>query len=518
MSMFSSIRSALGSRRNSADDPPVRTINGYKILKTLGTGLTAKVKLGEDTDGNLYALKCMHKDCINDNQMIRLEIELEAMESVKGHENVVTMVSVDRNAKYPKKRGGTRDIILLVLELANGGELFDYLMYTGGFDENVAKTYTHQLISALKYCHDLDVFHRDIKPENILLSGDFKIQVADFGLSSIQGDSDSAGVCSTCCGTREYMSPEVIEDIGGVYDPRAADIWSLGVVIFIMIAGTPPFSTATPTDWWYRAISAGKMKRFWAAHTREGACPNFPKGAMKFLTKIFKTDPTERASLEQLLADPWLQDGIIGEDDLGNEMKRKLECVEQAKAKELQAAKKKKAAAKKQTSKESKNGIFSRKHRAGGEMSTPPVINGSGLFYNFLSMEDPAQILAHLTDTVIDLGVTEDDLKANVEEWKLKATFRPEGKTPLTLVANVYACPHEDDGSSEPLYMLTFEKRKGDPVFFFNIVNAQIAVAESMAELFLKDDVQEDDDQENCAGEGDVKQNDASENGAEEDP
>jgi carbon catabolite-derepressing protein kinase len=98
---------------------------------------------------------------------------------------------------------------VLVLELAEGGELFDYLMYSGYFDDRIARSYFRQLMLALEACHALNIFHRDIKPENILLNSHFQLKLADFGLSNYT--SQPHALMKTSCGTVTYMPPELVQ-------------------------------------------------------------------------------------------------------------------------------------------------------------------------------------------------------------------------------------------------------------------------------------------------------------------
>ena len=120
---------------------------------------------------------------------------------------------------------------MLVLELAEGGELFDYLMYSGHFDDRIARSYFRQLVLALEACHALNVFHRDLKPENILLGSNFQLKLSDFGLSSYTASPDA--LLQTSCGSVTYMAPEVVSK--QLYHGAATDVWSAACVLFIML-------------------------------------------------------------------------------------------------------------------------------------------------------------------------------------------------------------------------------------------------------------------------------------------
>ncbi|CAM9642585.1 unnamed protein product [Laminaria digitata] len=205
------------------------------------------------------------------------------------------------------------------------------MMYTGAFPEIIARTYFLQMLSALEMCNSTGIAHRDIKPENILLDSNFQLRMADFGLSSIMEDEN--GVCYTECGTRSYMAPEVLAK--RPYDGALADLWSAGVVLFIMLAGNPPFQTAISTDWWFRAVSSGRHDRFWAAHLR--GCPDFPPLAQDFLNRIFVADPARRATLDELKSHPWLAGDTLPPRALREELLQRKRRVDDRKDAERQA-------------------------------------------------------------------------------------------------------------------------------------------------------------------------------------
>ena len=149
----------------------------------------------------------------------------------------------------------------MVFRSSSRPEAADFLMYTGGFDVQVAASYFNQLLGALATAHSLGISHRDIKPENILLDAEFQLKLADFGLAAIDHDER---LHMTECGTRSYMAPEILAH--RAYAGAKADVWSSGVVCSSCLLETASFQQATIDDWWYKAISAGNYDRFWRAH------------------------------------------------------------------------------------------------------------------------------------------------------------------------------------------------------------------------------------------------------------
>ncbi|CAM9347030.1 unnamed protein product [Pylaiella littoralis] len=316
---------------NSANEGSGRRLGNYQLHRTLGKGMSGKVKLGVDVrTGETVAVKIMYKDNMSARAAQQLRREITSMKALN-HPNVLQLKDVHESLTYVKKNGLEKEVVILVLELAVGGELFDFMMYTGAFPEVIARTYFRQMLSALEICHSSGIAHRDIKPENILLDNNFQLRMADFGLSSIMEDEN--GVCYTECGTRSYMAPEVLAK--QPYDGAQADLWSAGVVLFIMLAGNPPFQMAVSTDWWFRAVSSGRHDRFWAAHLR--GCPDFPPLAQAFLNRIFVADPTQRATLEALKSHEWLAGEVLPANALYEELLQRKRRVDDRKDAERQA-------------------------------------------------------------------------------------------------------------------------------------------------------------------------------------
>lgn len=206
----------------------VRRLGEYELLEKLGSGLQGKVYKARGSDGKLYALKLIDQDSVRASAKVftNLQREIAAMERVAGHAHVIGVHRVEYDVMKPRKKrpAAYRRCIMIVMELATNGELFDYLMLAK-FPEGIARAYMAQLLEvraaaaasavvrvlaesaaaaalsqALHHCHSKDVVHRDIKPENLLLDGDFQLRVADWGLSAVLEDVDSAAL-RTQCGT-----------------------------------------------------------------------------------------------------------------------------------------------------------------------------------------------------------------------------------------------------------------------------------------------------------------------------
>jgi serine/threonine protein kinase len=307
----------------------------FAVGPVMGTGMQATVRRGKDahTDSDV-ALRIVNRRELTPSKLSKMEREINIMKIVN-HPNVIGLKYVEMDMEWPSSDGPAKRVALMVLEIADNGELFDFLMHSGPFSDSIARAYMRQLLSALAACHSNLIFHRDIKPENILIDSKFQLKLADFGLSTIQESEDS--LLQTDCGTRSYMSPEVVGSTQ--YRGEDADIWSAAVVMFIMLCGNPPFQVAAKSDWWFNAISLNRHDRFWAAHLRSAPhmATNLP--AQSFLNKVFVKNPDERYKLSDMLADAWMTSGTeYTPEQLTAEMSHKKLAVIQGKEREAREA------------------------------------------------------------------------------------------------------------------------------------------------------------------------------------
>ncbi|KAF2296897.1 hypothetical protein GH714_011667 [Hevea brasiliensis] len=190
----------------------------------------------------------------------------------------------------------TKSKIYFVMEYCKGGELFNKVA-KGKLKEDVACKYFQQLINAVDFCHSRGVYHRDIKPENLLLDENENLKISDFGLSALAESKHQDGLLHTTCGTPAYVAPEVINRKG--YDGAKADIWSCGVVLFVLLAGYLPFHDSNLMEM-YRKIGKAEFK-----------CPNwFPQEARRLLFKMLDPSPTTRISMDKIKESSWYRKGL----------------------------------------------------------------------------------------------------------------------------------------------------------------------------------------------------------------
>ena len=152
------------------------------MQRTLGSGASCKVKLGLDTSTNRsVAIKVMNGD-MDEGEKKLIMTEVEALQGLK-HANIINQIEIGHDT-YVKASGKSREVDYIVLELAGGGELFDFIAISGRFEEPTARFYFKQFMEGLAFCHDKGIAHRDLKPENLLLDSNFTLKIADFGFAA----------------------------------------------------------------------------------------------------------------------------------------------------------------------------------------------------------------------------------------------------------------------------------------------------------------------------------------------
>ncbi|KAA0151558.1 hypothetical protein FNF27_06151 [Cafeteria roenbergensis] len=264
-----------------------KRVGRYTLRQTLGEGTFGRVKyaINEETSTEV-AIKILDKHKIQQQNMgAQIKKEISIMKMVR-HPNVVKLHEVL----------ASRTKIFIVLELVTGGELFDKIVAAQRFDNTTARFYFRQLIEGVRYCHSKGIAHRDLKPENLLLDAHGDLKISDFGLSALYtGEGDDVSrttLLHTTCGTPNYVAPEVLNDKG--YDGRAADVWSCGVILYVLLAGFLPFD---------EPHMSALFKKIQKA---EFDFPAFIKGdARDLVNRILVPDPTKRVTVDDIMAHPW---------------------------------------------------------------------------------------------------------------------------------------------------------------------------------------------------------------------
>ncbi|XP_008782631.2 CBL-interacting protein kinase 18-like [Phoenix dactylifera] len=259
----------------------------YEFGRLLGQGTFAKVYYARNIrTSQSVAIKVIDKEKVMKVGLIdQIKREISVMRLVR-HPNVVQLYEVM----------ATKSKIYFVMEYVKGGELFNKVS-KGKLKEDVARKYFQQLISAVDFCHSRGVYHRDLKPENLLLDDNGDLKVSDFGLSALAESKRQDGLLHTTCGTPAYVAPEVINRKG--YDGSKSDIWSCGVILFVLMAGYLPFHDPNLMEM-YRKIGKAEFK-----------FPNwFPSDVRRLLLRILDPNPSTRISIAKIMENPWFRKGL----------------------------------------------------------------------------------------------------------------------------------------------------------------------------------------------------------------
>ncbi|PIA24715.1 hypothetical protein AQUCO_73100003v1 [Aquilegia coerulea] len=266
---------------------PSLLLGRYEIGKLLGHGTFAKVYHARNIKtGESVAIKVLDKEKILKGGLIgHIKREISILRRVR-HPNIVQLFEVM----------ATKAKIYFVMEYVRGGELFNKVA-KGRLKEEAARKYFQQMISAVGFCHARGVYHRDLKPENLLLDENGDLKVSDFGLSAVSDQIRQDGLFHTFCGTPAYVAPEVLGRKG--YDAAKVDIWSCGVILFVLMAGYLPFQDQNIMVM-YKKIYKGEFR-----------CPKwFSPDLSRLLTRLLDTNPITRITIPEIMENRWFKKGF----------------------------------------------------------------------------------------------------------------------------------------------------------------------------------------------------------------
>lgn len=349
-------------------------IGKYLLGEQIGEGATSKVYLGKDQkSGKTCALKILKVD--EKFNVQNLQKEIKVLKTLK-HTHVNGLIDCFENVIYPDivKKGTTT---VMVLELSSRGELYDYIHATGAFEPDLARWCFKGMMEGLKYCHDQNVVHRDLKPENVLLDNDYVVKLVDFGFARFF--DDNKGLMTTRLGTPGYVAPEILK---AKKYTKSVDIFTMGVILFSLYSGFPPFREQKKTDWWWDKLSKKNYPLFWKAHEQ---AKKYEDDFKDLVNRMITFDPKERISSEKILAHKWLQKDVCSQEEAAKRLAKRRIDVD-----------------KKHAEKAKKAGVAKeKKKRALGELD-PPVLHGFIPFDHFFT--------SHLAKDV------EETVKAHIEQ------------------------------------------------------------------------------------------------------
>ncbi|GMF79561.1 unnamed protein product [Aspergillus oryzae] len=270
------------------------------VSKTIGQGAYACIKKAcpSHTDNPVFAVKFIHKEYAARHGKIssrQLQMEATVHKHIGDHNNIISFFQTGEDGVWR----------WIAMELAEGGDLFDKIEADEGVGEDIAHVYFSQLVSAVGYMHSKGVGHRDIKPENMLLTADGNLKIADFGLATLFEYKGVTKLSTTFCGSPPYIAPEVItcsnkNNMKGLgYRPDLVDIWSCGIVLFVLLAGNTPWDSPTENSYEFHEYVATN------ARTTDELWQQLPVATLSLLRGMLNIDPASRFSLEDVRRHPW---------------------------------------------------------------------------------------------------------------------------------------------------------------------------------------------------------------------
>lgn len=429
----------------------------FEVGRLLGHGTFAKVYHARNVQTNeSVAIKVIDKEKIlKVGLMAQIKREISILRRVR-HPNIVQLFEVM----------ATKSKIFFVMELVRGGELFNKVA-KGRLQEETARKYFQQLISAVGFCHSRGVFHRDLKPENLLLDENGDLKVSDFGLSAVSDQIRQDGLFHTFCGTPAYVAPEVLARKG--YDASKVDIWSCGVILFVLMAGYLPFHDQNIMAM-YKKIYKGEFR-----------CPRwFSPALTRLLTRVLDTNPETRITIPDIMESKWFKKGFkrikfyIEDDKLCNVAEEEEEEPEGREEDENSVSD--------LSESESESGFeVSRRPRRVGALPRPASLNAfdiisfsrgfdlSGLFEEggedarFVSGAPVSKIISKLEEIakLVSFTVRKKDCRVSLEGSR-------EGvKGPLTIAAEIFEL-------TPSLVVLEVKKKGGDKGEYEDFCNREL--------------------------------------------
>ncbi|ETV82918.1 CAMK protein kinase, variant [Aphanomyces astaci] len=284
----------------------------YELGKKLGEGAFSVVRraIHKETK-KVYAVKCYRKTRLTSRDAEDIHYEVSILQQMH-HPNIINLYGFYDEPEY----------FYMVMDLVEGGELFDELLEKLHYSEKEARDVIKVVLQAIEYCHRLGIVHRDLKPDNILLTsrhhGDgASIKIADFGFAKqVENDHDTL---LSSCGTPEYIAPEIVHNVlhreHKTPYGKAVDIWAIGVMTFFLLSGVTPFHSSNQSVM-LRKIGQADFRflpPYW---------DNVSDEAKAFVARMLTVNPKDRATASELLHDPWIVEHDIPAEPLPQVLRR----------------------------------------------------------------------------------------------------------------------------------------------------------------------------------------------------
>ncbi|EOA15224.1 hypothetical protein CARUB_v10028618mg [Capsella rubella] len=426
----------------------------YEMGRLLGHGTFAKVYLARNAQtGESVAIKVIDKEKVLKSGLIaHIKREISILRRVR-HPNIVQLFEVM----------ATKSKIYFVMEYVRGGELFNKVA-KGRLKEDVARKYFQQLISAVSFCHFRGVYHRDLKPENLLLDEKGNLKVSDFGLSAVSDQIRQDGLFHTFCGTPAYVAPEVLARKG--YDGAKVDIWSCGVILFVLMAGFLPFHDRNVMAM-YKKIYKGDFR-----------CPRwFPVEINRLLIRMLETKPERRFTMPDIMETSWFKKGFKHIKFYVEDDHKLCNVVDDDEIESVESVSERSSMVSEPDDFESFDG-----RRRGGSMPRPASLNAfdiisfspgfdlSGLFEDdgegsrFVSGAPVATIISKLEEIakIVSFTVRKKDCKVSLE-----GSREGSKKGPLAIAAEIFEL-------TPALVVVEVKKKGGDKLEYDEFCNKEL--------------------------------------------
>jgi len=357
-----------------------RRLEQYLVGPTLGVGGTSKVKLAFDPKRRTkVALKI-----VKPKYSRSAEKEIDILKKLN-HKNIVKVYDCFSNVLWEGEK-----TTVFAIEYANQGELIEYLMYTSKFEDDLARWFFNSLTEGIEYCHSEKIIHRDLKHDNCLLGDDFVLKITDFGFATYY----EGKMMKTPIGTAQYAAPEILK---GKEYTESVDIFSMGVMLFIALAGSQPFRKASVKDRWFKMIHSGKWQKFFEYHERSHKF----SGEQKILIKgLLEPNPENRWTLDEVKRCSWYNGKKISQEEVARRLKLRKKIVDETKFKAMKSGAK---------STRKAVDLFSTR--------LPDVYFQPASCLSFVTYEKAEWVLEHIANVIVNLKGT---FKEEREKFKLK--------------------------------------------------------------------------------------------------
>ena len=274
--------------------------NKFEIIKSLGEGNTSKDYLAKLIGTENYsAIKIVKEEFLRRDRdsILSVHNEITILKNLQ-HQGVIQMYEYGDAGQVVKPSGRIiENLVYIVMELVQGGLLFDLCQTMGAMGEDAGRFFLHQMLDAVAYIHTRRIVHRDLKLENILVDDNLNLKLADFGFACYK----NIDALQSYRGTMTYMAPEIKE--GKQYKGTNVDMFSIGVILFIIVQGIFPFKEARKEEYFYNLILQGQTDTYFQKVNGSGLSEEFKD----LILQLFSYEGDSRPQVDAIRNHPWMQ-------------------------------------------------------------------------------------------------------------------------------------------------------------------------------------------------------------------